>query len=99
MNMSKARFMAMAEAAGIDVLYSGGGRHPRTGEMIPYELTLDAPEGKQFVGSGCGCDCSLMGQEGETSPDWPRMRRALKEIIADGFEDLEPEELGPEVGP
>lgn len=89
---TKADFMRMSEAAGISVIYSGGGKHPRTGELIPYELTLDAPEGKQFVGSGCGCDCSLMGQANETFPNWVKLCRALEQIIADGFVDAESDE-------
>ena len=89
--MSKARFWAIAEAADIEVLYHVGGKHPRTGELIPYELTLDAPDGKWFVGSYCSCDCSLMGQEGETSPNWRKLCQGLEAIIADGFVDAEEE--------
>lgn len=90
--MSKSKFMAIAEAADIDVTYIGGGKHPRTGEIVPYELTLDAPDGMQFVSSGCGCDCSLMGQEGQTSPNWATLCKELQAIIADGFEESEEDE-------
>jgi hypothetical protein len=84
--------MWLAESVGIDVLYSGGGRLVHTGDLIPYELTLGAPEGKQFNTSGCSCDCSLMGQEGETSPDWRKLCKALEKIIAEGVSELEGEE-------
>lgn len=84
--MSRARFMTLAAEAKIEVDYTAGRkRHPRTGEPVAYELTLDAPAGQLFISSGCHSDCSLMGQPGQTSPDWRCLRVELRCILALGF--------------
>lgn len=88
--MRKANFIALADAAGISVDYSAGrASHPRTGEPVPYELTLDAPAGKLFNTSDCHVDCSLMGQcdPVEITPDWNPLADALRGIVAAGFSD------------
>jgi len=87
--VSKSKFMALAEAAGIEVEYCAGGKHRRTGETVPYELMLDAPDGKWFAGSFTSCDGSLNGQSGETSPDWAELCKALQSIISAGFVDAD----------
>lgn len=47
--MSKAKFYKLAESAGIEVTFQAGRMNPRTGEIMPFEMTLDAPEGKPLV--------------------------------------------------
>lgn len=84
MSSPRATFEALAKEAGIEIEYTAGRkRHPRTGEPVAYELTLDAPAGQLFISSGCHCD--FMGQPGETSPDWQHLRGSLRHIIALGF--------------
>ena len=89
--MSRARFMALAASAGIEVEYHPGRRsHPRTGEPVGYEMLLDHPT-KVFCGSYCHCDGSLMGNNEitEITPDWVELTRLLRGIIDEGFIDCD----------
>jgi hypothetical protein len=91
--MSKAKFMQIAADAGIEVEYSAGrSRHPRTGELVPYELNLTAPEGKWFNTSMCESDCSLTAGAQSVAPNWKAACEELRSIIAAGFVDAESEE-------
>ena len=85
--MSRARFFALAAAAGIEVEYDAGRRrHPRTGELVPWGMLLDSPPGKIFVGSHCHVDGSLQGED-EVTPDWKLQARHLQSLIDEGFAD------------
>jgi len=88
----KQKFYALAEANGITIEYSQPAKHhPRTGELLGYEIVLDAPEGKQFAQSGCGVDCGLRGDDGSGcviwKPDWAQCLAYLQELVSDGIED------------
>jgi len=104
--MTKKDFMALAERNGIEVEYDAGRKsHPRTGEPVPWSITLDSPPGKIFNGSWCHVDCGMSGEGDviETAPDWAREIKTLEAIIAEGFSDCDdpecdtchPEVLGP----
>lgn len=82
--MSKKDFMAVAEAAGVAVDYTPGGRDRWSGESYPFYIMLDAPEGKLFRSSGCHCDGSIQGDEGTTRTDWRRALSDLREILGHG---------------
>lgn len=86
--MSRAKFFALAAAHGIEVEYDAGRKsHPRTGELVPWGITLDH-RGKVFRGSGCHSDCSLQGDD-EVTPDWQVELKALQSIVDEGFEDCD----------
>jgi len=88
--MSQARFLAMANAAGIEATIHRGFVHPRTFEIRGWHIELDAPEGKWFAGSATSVDCSLQGEC--VGVDWKQAISGLRQIIADGFMDAEDEE-------
>lgn len=90
--LTKADFDYLATQTGAALEYevTEGGRHRRTGELIPWSITLDAPKGKIFRGSFCHVDCSLQGTTARV--DWDLAFRGLREILEDGFLDCEDEE-------
>lgn len=95
--VSRQKFYDLAAANGIGIEYSQPvKRHPRTGELLGFEIVLDAPEGKQFMQSGCRVDCGLRGNDGSGcvtwKPDWAKCLAYLQELISDGIEDAEEEE-------
>jgi len=87
--MSKSEFMRIAAQAGIEVEFTPGRkRHPRTGEPVSYELMLDHPT-MVFSGSQCHSDGSLMGGEGEVTPDWKILEGQLRRIVSEGLTPCE----------
>lgn len=80
---TKREFFRMAEAADCGVEYLRG-----NGAVW---LTLWAPEGQAFKGSGCACDSSFnqMTNAAGSAIDWPAACRALASILADGFDPCE----------
>ena len=97
---AKQKFLDLAAAHGVGVEYLEGRRsHPRTGEVVPWEITLDAPPGRRFAGSGTSVDCSLRGdgidygpgnalnRAPQVTPDWRLLLTRLEQILDDGFED------------
>jgi hypothetical protein len=89
----KAKFMALAEAHGIEVEYHPGGisRPSPLQPREPYaaEILLDAPQGKIFQSSGCHCDNSLCHdlETYGTRTNWKDAIAGLAEIIKLGLTD------------
>jgi hypothetical protein len=91
--MSKSQFMKIAAEHGIGVEYTPGrAKHPRTGEPVPYELNLEAPEGRWFNTSMCESDCSLTAGAQSVAPNWKDACEELRAIAAAGFTEAESEE-------
>lgn len=81
----------LALAAEVELIYHFAYRNPRTGEVVPWRIELEAPEGQRFVSSGCHVDMSVSG-EGEVQPrpiPWATVRARVAAIIAEGFAPCE----------
>ena len=79
--MAFTKFKALAEKHDLSVDY--------TTEGGIADLVLWSPTGKIFKSSSCHCDCSLnsLVTDSGAAMDWPKSMIALREIIADGFDD------------
>lgn len=82
---TKAKFLALAAAHGIEVEFHAATTHPRTGEVVPYWIALDAPDGLTFDGA-THVDHSLRGSDDNPRPHWPTLIDAICKIA----ETLEP---------
>lgn len=81
---TRAEFEMLAAAHGIrvEVEMSLAGNPPH--------ITLDAPEGKRFSGSQIHVDCACCAVRlNGTSIDWSTSTRALRDLIAQGFDDCD----------
>ena len=78
---TKAKFFQMAEAAGCEVDY-----HRAEGMVW---CVVWAPEDQEFAGSSCACDASFnqMTTASGGAIDWPAACAALKDVLADGFQE------------
>lgn len=78
------KLFALAESMGVDVDYGRGYIHPRTHQISPYCITLDAPTGHIFAATGLHCDCGIGGKEGELKTDWTDALRQVESVLSGG---------------
>lgn len=82
---TKAKFLAMADAAGCAVDYWRA-----DGSVW---CVLWAPDGMAFISSGCACDASFnsMTTASGGAIDWPVACSALADVIREGFTECDAE--------
>jgi hypothetical protein len=79
----KQKFFTRAEAVGLVVDYEPAN------VVADATISLWAPDGQVFNGSGCHCDFSIDALTDTRGIDWPSALKQLEHIIAHGFSPCE----------